>query len=624
MSLILTPAERHALDRATRMLGLDYGRFALSVLTGALGLASAVALSGIAAWLIARASLTDVVVALGVAPVLVRLFGVSRSLLRYCERLVSHDTALRGMNALRTRVYEVMASSRTDTVAALRRGDVLARVGADVDRVGDLVVRAYLPAAVAATVGLLTSLIVGLIYWPAGLILAACLLLAGLGGPLMTVRAARAAELARQEESTDLAAISLTVLEDGAELGVLGRMGPVMDALESTEARMAAARDRAARPAAAAAAVDALAMGLSVIGSILVGLPAVHSGALSAEWLAVITLLPLSAFEATAALGPASVQLVTSAGAAVRVIELVEAAEASRATVPAPTPLPPLDEAQGGPVLRARGLAVGWPGGPVVAQGIDLELRPGRSLAIAGPSGIGKTTLLYTLAGLLAPRAGTVELDGVPVWSAPRAQVHERLSVTTEDAHVFATSVLENLRVAWGRLDAPTAEEHLAAAGLEDWYRALPQGLDTMLGEGGQGVSGGERRRLLLARALCSPARLMMLDEPAEHLDPATADRLVGGLLAVGHEDSALVGAESARGVLVVTHRLSALAGADEVIVLGRPDAQAPSAPATVTDRGTHDELRGRNTAYAWSLAQEDLAEDPTILATPRTQEVCS
>ncbi|MGK2348778.1 thiol reductant ABC exporter subunit CydC [Actinomyces sp. W5033] len=624
MSLVLTPAERHALHRATRMLGLDRGRFALSVLTGALGLVSAIALSGVAAWLIARASLTNEVVALGVAPVLVRLFGVSRSLLRYCERLVSHDTALRGMNALRTSVYEVLASSRADTVAALRRGDVLARVGADVDRVGDLVVRAYLPAAVATTVAVLTSLVVGLIHWPAGLVLAACLLLAGLGGPLMTMRAARAAELARQEEATDLAASCLTVLEDGAELSVSGRMGEVMDTLDRTEARMAAARDRAARPAAAAAAVDALAMGLSVIGSILVGLPAVSSGVLPPVWLAVITLLPLSAFEATAALGPASVQLVTSAGAAVRVIELVESAEASREAMAPVTPLPPQRQAVG-PLLRARGLAVGWPGGPVVAEGIDLELRPGRSLALAGPSGIGKTTLLYTLAGLLEPRAGCVELDGVPVWSAPRGQVHEQLSVTTEDAHVFSTTVLENLRVAWGRLDPPAAEASLAAAGLEDWYRALPQGLGTMLGEGGQGVSGGERRRLLLARALCSPAGLMMLDEPAEHLDPGTADRLVSSLLATAHEDPPEATAGARRGVLVVTHRLSALAGADEVIVLAHADGQDPQAPATVTDRGRHDELRERNAAYAWSLAQEGLAqEDLSPLAGHDTQEAGS
>ena len=148
LSPVLSPRERRALRRAVGLLDLDSSRFVLAVLAGTAGMASAVALSGVAAWLIARASQMPDVVALGVAPVAVRLFGVSRSVLRYCERLVSHDTALRGMGALRTRLYEALAAARTDTVAGLRRGDVLARVGSDIDAVGDLVVRAYLPATV--------------------------------------------------------------------------------------------------------------------------------------------------------------------------------------------------------------------------------------------------------------------------------------------------------------------------------------------------------------------------------------------------------------------------------------------------------------------------------------------
>ena len=322
MSAVLTPVERRALRRAVRLLELDRTRFALAVLIGTLGLASAIALSGTAAWLIARASRMPDLVALGVAPVMVRLFGICRAVLRYCERLVSHDTALRGMTALRTRLYEALAASRADVVAGLRRGDVLARVGADVDAVGDLVVRAWLPAAVAAGTGALTALAVGLIHPPAGLVLGACLLLAGIAGPLVTMRSARAAELARTERAADLSAALLTALEGGGELSVAGRMPAVMEDLEDLERGLAAARDRAARPAAAAAAVDAAAAGLAVLGGVLTGLPAVASGALDGVWLAVIVLVPLSAFEATAALGPAAVQLIASAGAAVRIVEL--------------------------------------------------------------------------------------------------------------------------------------------------------------------------------------------------------------------------------------------------------------------------------------------------------------
>ena len=210
MSAVLTPVERRALRRAVRLLELDRARFALAVLIGTLGLASAIALSGTAAWLIARASRMPDLVALGVAPVMVRLFGICRAVLRYCERLVSHDTALRGMTALRTRLYETLAASRADVVAGLRRGDVLARVGADVDAVGDLVVRAWLPAAVAAGTGALTALAAGLIHPPAGLVLGACLLLAGIAGPLVTMHSAHAAERACTERAADLSAALLT------------------------------------------------------------------------------------------------------------------------------------------------------------------------------------------------------------------------------------------------------------------------------------------------------------------------------------------------------------------------------------------------------------------------------
>ena len=585
MSAVLTPVERRALRRAVRLLELDRTRFALAVLIGTLGLASAIALSGTAAWLIARASRMPDLVALGVAPVMVRLFGICRAVLRYCERLVSHDTALRGMTALRTRLYETLAASRADVVAGLRRGDVLARVGADVDAVGDLVVRAWLPAAVAAGTGALTALAVGLIHPPASLVLGACLLLAGIAGPLVTMRSARAAERARTERSAAL----LTALAGGAELSAAGRMPAVMEDLEDLERGLAATRDRAARPAAAAAAVDAAAAGLAVLGGVLTGLPAVASGALDGVWLAVIVLVPLSAFEATAALGPAAVQLIASAGAAVRIVELTDRAEASAAG-PA-RPLPPAPPA--GSRLRARNLAVGWPGGPVVAEGIDLDLGPGDRLAVVGPSGIGKTTLLLTLAGMLRPRAGELTLDGAAPWGAARGEVAERVSLTAEDAHVFSTSVLENLRVARGSVSRPEAAALLERAGLGPWLDALPEGLDTEIGPDATTLSGGERRRLLLARALAAPAPLMLLDEPGEHLDAAAADRLVADLL----------DADASRGVLLVTHRLSALAGADRVLVMGRP---APDRPAGVLRRGTHAALADHDDAYRWALSQEE------------------
>ena len=595
MRALLSPRERGALRRAVGLLDLNRTRFAASVATGALGLGSAIGLSIVAAWMIARASQVPDVVALGVAPVAVRLFGISRSVLRYCERLLSHDTALRGMSALRTHLYEILAASPTDAVAQLRRGDLLSRVGADVDAVGDLIVRGCLPVAVAASVGTATSIGVGLILPEAGLVLAGCLLLAGVVGPLVSIRAARAAERARQQQANDVSATVLTALESGDELSVSGGLPRLMSGLADLEASLATTRDRAARPAALAAAVDMTATGLAVVLGLLVSIPAVASGRLAPVWLAVIALVPLAVFEVTSALGPASVQLVASAEAATRIVALIDRAESSCAGASDPEPLPAVGD--DGPRLRARGLAVGWPEGPVVAEGIDLDLAPGDRLAVVGPSGVGKTTLLATLVGLLEPRDGELSLDGAPPWSARRTDVASRITLTAEDAHVFATTVLENLRVANGALSPEEARALLRRAGLGEWLSDLPHGLDTIMGSNATTLSGGERRRLLLARALAAPAPLMVLDEPGEHLDAATADRLVTDLLHAGDGAD-----ERRRGVLLVTHRLSALDGADEILVL---DAPEPGRPATVVRRGSHSRLSVQDESYRWSLEQE-------------------
>lgn len=581
---VLTDRERAALRRIIPLLEVNAKGFALSVLLGSGALGAAIALSATAAWLIARASEHPPVLFLTVAAVSVRLFGVSRAVLRYCQRLASHRVALEGMDSLRQNLYRILSMQRIDTLTSIKRGDLLARTGRDVDDVGDLVVKTFLPVIVAAVVALGTVIGIGLVSPASGLILALSLLISGAFAPLLSSRAARIAQIDTTEARTQLAAHTLSLVEGASELQVAGRIDDLRSAIAGSESRLVAASNRAARLAALAAGIDRAAMGAAVVAALLIGIPSTNGGLVAPVMLAVLVLTPLASFEGTAELAPAMVQLVRSANAAARIDELLaHEAPVNAHPVPAST----------APMLSAHGLAIGWPKGPILAEGIDLELEPGRSLALVGPSGIGKTTLALTLAGLIPAKAGTVTIGGTDVWAAERTDLSRFLTVTAEDAHVFASTVLENLRVANGALGEDEAEALLRRAGLEQWIDALPAGLHTPIGSQGATVSGGERRRLLIARALASPAPLLILDEAGEHLDASTADALIADVLS-----------DAERGILLISHRLSALENADEIIVLG--PGPGPDGPARILDRGAHAELAERSAPYRWALAQED------------------
>ena len=583
MKLFLTRSESAALRRCISMLEVSRSGFALSLLLGVTALSAAIALGGTAAWLIARASQQPPVLYLTVAATAVRLFGVSRALARYLSRLASHKVALTGMDNLRNNLYDELAGAPGTKLSSLRRGDLMTRAGADVDEVGNVVVKTLLPALVAAIVGMGTVGVITIISPAAGIILAISLVVSGVIAPSLIARSVRLAESQGADARTDIAATSLAILEGATELSMAGTLERARRSLSESEAALSAALARSARLSAFARGLDVCAMGVAVIGALLIGIPQTTSGVLAQVLLAVIVLVPLSAFEGVAELTPAAAQLVRSAQAAQRICALLDdEAPTKPHTIP-----------EGPTVIEARDLAIGWPDGPTLATGISLTLRPGSSLAVVGASGIGKTTLLATLTGIIPPKSGAALINGVPAWGADRDQLTAHITMTAEDAHVFATTIYENLRVARASLTRDEASDLLTRAGLDEWIESLPEGIDTVIGSGGTTVSGGERRRLLMARALAAPAPVLAIDEASEHLDAATADRLMETLLTPSAD----------RATLVVTHRLSALDQADHVLVLA---ADEPGGCAHVAAQGTHEDVTRTLPAYQWALEQEE------------------
>jgi ATP-binding cassette, subfamily C, bacterial CydC len=397
------------------------------------------------------------------------------------------------------------------------------------------------PIGVAAVLAVAATTVVAVISPAAATVLAICLLIAGLVAPRLAARAAAAQEELARHHHSERDTSALLALEHAPELRVAGALDGVIAEARRRQRAWGEALDAAGRPAAVAEAMPTAAIGISVLGAVVAGIGL--APAVAPTTLAVLMLLPLSAFEAMTPLPGAAVQLTRSRIAARRLLDLTPPERP--AVSPGPALPPPAATARLSAAVRCGHSDAAPP------ERVDLELPPGARLAVTGPSGSGKTTLLMTLAGLIPPLQGRVLLDGTDLGQFDQDQLPRAVSFFAEDAHVFATTVRDNLLVARG--DCPDGElaAALDAVGLATWLAALPDGLSTVLTGGAQAVSAGQRRRLLLARAIISPARIVLLDEPTEHLDAADAERILADLLGDG---SGLFSGE--RTVVVATHQL--------------------------------------------------------------------
>ncbi len=538
---------------------------------------SAVALIASAAWLIARAGQHPPLSALGLAIVGVRAFAMFRGGLRYTERLAGHDAALRTLAGLRVRMYEALRHARPG--AAPRDADLVQRMVADVESVQDLLLRCLLPAAVAWAVGLCAAGLTTFLLPVAGAVLAGGVLAAGAVLPGLAALASRAYARRASGARADLAVHGLDVSRGAADLAAFGATGRFVARADEAAARLHRLERRASAVEAGVAALGVAVQGLTALGVLWVGQ---HRGA-DPVLVTVLTLTALVAVESVLPVTEAARRLSEILPSMRRVTELL-AARPAEEKAPADRPAPDR------PDLALAGVRVEY-GATVALDAVDLDVPAGRKVAIVGASGAGKSTLLGVLSGE-PPTRGTVLLGGAPLTAYAVDGVRATVRGLAQDAHVFATSIRANITLA--RPDASTTELSSAAerAGLLGWITALPDGWDTLVA--GDRLSGGQRQRLLLARALLADPPVLVLDEPTEGLDLATADRLITDLL--GDE----------RTVVLVTHRLAPLAAADEVVVLDR---------GRVAQRGAHDDLVMRAGPYR-DLWEAELLQ-ATGLVTP-------
>ncbi|MFE5037715.1 thiol reductant ABC exporter subunit CydD [Streptomyces sp. NPDC056683] len=558
---------RNVLGRVRAASGARRGRLLLALLLGALALASAVGLMATSGWLISRASQQPPVLYLMVAVTATRAFGIGRAVFRYGERLVSHDAVLRMLADTRVAVYRRLERLAPAGLRTTRRGDLLSRLVADVDTLQDYWLRWLLPVGAAVVVSAGT---VGFTAWllpEAGAALAVGLLAAGAGVPLVTSAVARRAEH-RLAPARGLLATRVTDLLTGtAELAVAGALPARTDEARRADRALTRIASRGATATALGDGLTALLTGLTVAAAALLGAQGVADGRLSGVAMAVVVLTPLAAFEAVLGLPLAVRHRQRVRRSAERIYEVLDAPEPVREPeLPRQAPAAPF------PVVL-KGLTARYPGQQRDALGgLDLTLHEGRRVAVVGASGAGKSTLAQVLLRFLDPDAGSYTLAGVDAYGVDSDDVRRLVGLCAQDAHLFDSSVRENLLLARKDATEEDLRDALGRARLLDWVDGLPDGLDTLVGEHGARLSGGQRQRLALARALLADFPVLVLDEPAEHLDLPTADALTADLLA----------ATEGRTTLLVTHRLAGLEAVDEVVVL---DA------GRVVQRGSHAEL---------------------------------
>lgn len=552
------------LARAAKDAGVHRRLLLLSVLLGAAAVLAAVGLLATSGYLISRAAQRPEILSLTVAIVGVRAFGIARALLRYGERLSSHELAFRTLGDLRRRFFARLVPLVPGGLGNLPRAEILSRFVADVDRLQDLYLRAIGPLAVALLAGAGAVAVAAAIWLPAAGVLAAFLLLAATVVPIVTRAAARSAGRRQGPARARLAAATVEALAGAREIAVAGREAEWIDAVDRSSSKLARIQLRDAVAGGIGAGLSTALAGGAALAVAAVMIPAVGSGSVAGVLLAAAILLTMAAFEAVAPLAAAAGSLDACATSAARVEELTERAPAVRDPGSA-AELP----ADGDLTLSEVSFRYG-PGSRWILRGADLRLRAGVAVALVGSSGAGKTTIAELLVRFLDPVAGRVAIGGVDLRETTQAEVRTRVALASQDAYLFATTIRENLAIGNPGAGDDELREALRRVGLGGWLSSLPGGLDTSVGELGGELSGGQRQRLAAARLLLSRASFLVFDEPTAHLDERAARELLTELAAIASREN--------RSVLVITHEPSGLEAFDEVLVL-RDGLVVPAPP---------------------------------------------
>lgn len=470
----------------------------------------------------------------------IRALTMVRIVSRYFEKLVGHDATLRIARDLRVWFFARALPLAPGKLGNTRTGELLARLMGDIAEVDGLFVRAIGPLLAMGVVTVAALLAAWLMYWPAALLLLLLALVIGLWVPLLAVRGGNRGEGERAQRRASLRTLAFEGLEGAADLLAQQAQGRWIVQVDEAARKVAGSDRRRRRHLLTAQLLHGLCASAGLVAIIAIALDGHAAHGLAPALAAALVFMTVALLELWAGAGLAWQSLVAGKIAAARLQAIVEQAPA----VSDPSLPQPLRDA--GPMtgLSLHGVRFAWPGqARPVLDGLDLSLAPGQRIAIGGDSGSGKSTLSLLILRQADPQAGQLLWNGQDLRELALAQWHQQLAWMPQGAPVFAGTLAENLRLGDAGADDARLWEVLERVRLADWARATG-GLQQWLGENGATVSGGQARRLALARALLRPGPLVLLDEPTEGLDVDTANALLADLPA----------ALGGRSLLMITH----------------------------------------------------------------------
>jgi ATP-binding cassette subfamily C protein CydC len=556
------------------------GWFALGIAVSIVTVAANMALLAVAGWFIASmaaAGLAGVAMNYFTPAAMIRGLAITRTGGRYLERLITHDATLRLLTGLRVWFYrQIEPLSMLD----LHNGDLLARLRSDIDTLDHVYLRLVTPVVVGL-VCLAGAVAVMWLYSP-GVAVAnlAVLGVAGVALPGLAYRLGQRPGAAAVETAARLKAASVDWVEGLGELTIFGAATAQRQALGALSRDWITHQRTLSRLAGLSSAGVLLLTNLAIVATVFLLVPAIRDGRLQPVDFAPLVMLVMGGFEAVA-LMPGAWQALGQARAATARLRAFEAREPRVADPAAPAAAPTRD------AIRFTDVGVRHEaGGAWALRDVTLAIAPGEHIAVVGPSGAGKSTFANLLLRLVDIREGNIRWDGRPLAAYRAADLRARLAVVPQRVYLFHTSVRENLLV--GRPEA-TAEQMIAAAeiaGIHDDIMALPDGYDTLVGEEGLRLSGGQIRRVGIARALLRDAPVVILDEPFEGLDRTTAARLWARLARHLAE----------RTLIVVSHDMARVRDFARVLVFengrlvddGDPDTLAARCPTYRRLAGSH------------------------------------